>query len=147
MRHVLTLFTIICFIFSSSLETLAQETQKGETLFVSARGVRLIAISNNLEIKLAQLDSKIKGTELSYKEAVFDTILNGEIGYADDQRKLSSSLFGSKNITHNYNIGLDKKLRTGTDVEIDFTNKREWTDSTYVSTNPYHESQMEITLT
>lgn len=147
MRRLLTLFTIICFIFSSSLETLAQETQKGETLFVSARDVRLIAIQNNLEIKLARLDSKIKGTELSYKEAVFDTILNGEIGYADDQRKRVSSLFGSKSITHNYNIGLDKKLRTGTDVEIDFTNKREWTDSTYVSTNPYHESQMEITLT
>lgn len=144
MRIVLTIFTIIAFIFSFSPEIFCQ---KNEGLSISARDVRLIAIQNNLEIKLARLDSRIKDTELSYKEAVFDTILNGEIGYTDDQRKAASSLAGTKNITHDYNIGIDKKLRSGTDVEIDFTNKREWTNSPYVSTNPYHESQIEVSMT
>ncbi|MBU4342964.1 MAG: TolC family protein [Candidatus Omnitrophica bacterium] len=124
-----------------------QDSGKARILPISVNEVRLIAIQNNLDIKLAQLDARIKGTELSYKEAVFDTILNGEIGYADDQRKSASSLSGTKSITNNYDIGIDKKLRSGTDVDIDFTNKREWTDSSFVSTNPYHESQIEITLT
>jgi len=109
--------------------------------------MRFIAINNNLDIKLAQLDSKIKGTDLSYKEAAFDTILSGEVGYTNDQTKSASSLSGTKALTNDYNIGIDKKLRSGTDVEIDLTNKREWTDSPYVSTNPYHESQAEISLT
>jgi len=146
-KTLLTFFIIISIILSSSAGLLSQEPERTKTLSISVNDARLIAINNNLDIKLAHLDSKIKGTDLSYKEAAFDTILSGEIGYTDDQRKPASSLAGSKNITNNYNIGVDKKLKAGTDVEIDFTNKREWTDSSYVSTNPYHESQVEITLT
>ncbi len=145
MKRLLTL-SIIIFIFSSYGEIFPQESEKSNTLFISIDDVRLIAINNNLDIKLAQLDSKIKGTDLSYKEAAFDTILNGKIGYTDDQRKSASLFSGTKNITSDYNIGLEKKLRSGTDVTVDFTNKREWTNSSYVSTNPYHESQVEITL-
>ena len=147
MKLLLNLLIILNLVFFPCRETLSRETEKDPSLYISANDVRLIAISNNLDIKLARLDSRIKGTELSYEEAIFDTILNGEIGYTDDQRKTSSSLSGTKSLTNNYNIGLDKKLRSGTDVEIDFTNKREWTDSTYVPTNPYHESQVEISLT
>jgi len=146
MKYLLTLFTIF-FIFSFSEEIFCQESEKNTTLSISVNDARLIAINNNFDVKLAQLDAKIKGTELSYKEAVFDTILNGEIGYTRDERKSASSLSGSKTMTNDYNIGVDKKLRSGTDVEIDFTNKREWTNSSFVSTNPYHESQIEISLT
>jgi len=147
MKHLLTLFIIISFVFSSSGKIFSQEAEKTTTLSVSVNDIRSIAIHNNLDIKLAQLDAKIKGTELSYKEAVFDTFLNGEIGYTDDQLKRASSLSGSKEITTEYNVGLEKKLRSGTDVTVDFTNKRKWTDSSYVSSNPYHASQVEVSLT
>ncbi|MFH1782745.1 MAG: TolC family protein, partial [Candidatus Omnitrophota bacterium] len=36
---------------------------------------------------------------------------------------------------------------TGTDVAIDFTNTREWSDSPYATTNPSHESMGSISLT
>jgi len=147
LKLLLNLLIILNLVLFPCREILSREIEKDPPLYISVNDVRLIAISNNLDIKLARLDSKIKGTELSYEEAIFDTILNGEIGYTDDQRKVPSSLSGTKGLTNNYNIGIDKKLRSGTDVEIDFTNKREWTDSTYVSTNPYHESQIEINLT
>lgn len=124
-----------------------QQHEKDNALIISVDDVRILAINNNLDVKLAQLDSKIKGTELSYKEAVFDTILSGEIDYTNDQIKPASSLSGSKNITNNYNIGVDKKLKSGADLGIDFTNKREWTDSSFVSTNPYHDSQAKIAIT
>ncbi len=140
-------FLIYIIVLSSTKNIFSQESKGPSRLFISVYEVRLIAINNNLDIKLAQLDSRIKGTELSYKEAVFDTILNGAIDYTDDQLKKSSSIPGSKSITNNYNIGIDKRLKSGTDVEIDITNKREWTNSSFVSLNPYHESQVEITLT
>jgi len=146
-KRLTILLIIISIAVSSPVSIYSQETEKSSSLFISVDDVRLIAANNNLDIKLARLDSKIKGTELSYKEAVFDTVLNGTIDYTDDQRKAASSLAGSRTRTNNYNIGLDKKLRAGTDVEIDFTNKREWSDSPYVSTNPYHESEMAISIT
>ncbi len=147
MKKFMTLTIIINLTLFQAGIALAQTETTNNTLRVSVNDVRLIAINNNLDVKLARLDSQIKGTELSYKEAVFDTILNWEIGYTDDQRKSGSSLAGTKSITNEYNIGVDKKLRTGTDLEIDLTNKREWTNSSYVSTNPYHESQIEVNLT
>jgi len=146
-KRLTVLFIIISIAISSPAPIYSQEAEKTSALFISVDDVRLIAANNNLDIKLARLDSKIKGTDLSYKEAVFDTILNGTIDYTDDQRKTASSLYGSRTITNNYNVGMDKKLRTGTDVEIDFTNKREWSDSTFISTNPYHESEMAISIT
>lgn len=132
---------------TSSGEIFAQETKKDDTLFISVNEARLLAVNNNLDIKLARLDSQIKGTELSYKEAIFDTILNGKIDYSDDQLKPASTIPGTKNITNNYNIGIDKKLKSGTDVSIDLTNKREWTNSAFASVNPYHDSAIEIDLT
>lgn len=125
----------------------SQDLEKGEALSISVKETRLIAMQNNLDVKLAQLDSRIKGTELSYKEAIFDTMLSGKIDYTNNQLRPASSIPGSKNITNNYNIGIDKKLRSGTDISLDFTNKREWSNSTFVSTNPYHNSQIEIDIT
>ena len=147
LKILLNLFIIMSVAFSSCGEIFSQGSEKTKPFFISVYDVRLIAINNNLDIKLAQLDSKIKGTELSYKEAIFDTILSGEIDYTRDERKSASSFAGSKSITNNYNIGVDKKLRSGTDVAVDFTNKRNWSDSNYVSQNPYHDSQVEINLT
>ncbi len=147
MKLLLSIFIIINIIFTPYKEVFSQETGQAKTLFLSVDGVRLIAINNNLDVKLAQIDSKIKGTELSYKEAVFDALLKAEINYTRDETKSVSSLAGSKTLTNNYDISIDKKLRTGTDVSVDFTNKREWSDSAYVSTNPYHDSQIEINVT
>ncbi|MBU1062103.1 MAG: TolC family protein [Candidatus Omnitrophica bacterium] len=148
MKRLSAIFITISYLFLSfSGNAFSQETEKSIVIFISADDARLIAINNNLDIKLARLDSKIKGTELSYKEAAFDTILNGDIGYTRDERKSSSPFAGSKSMTNDYNIGLDKKLKTGTDIELDFTNKREWSDSSFVTANPYHESEIGISLT
>ncbi|MFH1854589.1 MAG: TolC family protein [Candidatus Omnitrophota bacterium] len=138
---------ILSFVALPVRNSFSQDTEKGKTLPICVGETRFMAMQNNLDIKLAQLDSKIKGTELSYKEAIFDTILSGKIDYTNNQLKPASSLSGSKNITNNYNIGIDKKLKSGTDVSVDFTNQREWSNSAFISTNPYHNSQVEIGIT
>ncbi|MFH1479176.1 MAG: TolC family protein [Candidatus Omnitrophota bacterium] len=145
----LTVFLTITLIITSPTPLFSETIDKASAVIIpiSIGQVRFIAINNSLDIKLAKLDSKIKGTELSYQEGIFDTYLNASIDYADDQTKRSSSLYGTKNLTNNYNIGLSKKLKTGTDVSVDLNNKREWTDSSSVSTNPYHESAVEVSVT
>lgn len=143
----LFLTLVIMSLSSSGSFSQGQGPERNNVLSVSAEDVRLIAATNSLDIKLARLDAKIKGTELSYKESIFDTFINGEIGYTDDQRKPASSISGSKNITNTYDFGIDKKLKSGTDIDINFSNEREWTNSSFVSTNPYHNSEIAITLT
>ncbi|MBU4148984.1 MAG: TolC family protein [Candidatus Omnitrophica bacterium] len=147
MKPLKIFFLTLVIVSLSSPGSFSQESERSYVLPVSAEDVRLIAINNSLDIKLAQLDAKIKGTELSYKKSIFDTFINGEIGYTDDQRKPASTISGSKNITNTYDFGIDKKLKSGTDIDINFTNNREWTDSSFVSLNPYHNSEIEVTLT
>ena len=147
MKIIKGFFITLAIVSLSSLYSFPQESDSSDILFLSAKDVRLLALANNLDVKLARLDSKIKGTELSYKEGIFDTFLNAEIGYTDDQRKPASTIPGTKNITNNYKIGLDKKLKSGTDVSIDLTDTREWTNSSFASLNPYHDSQIEVNLT
>jgi len=148
MKPLLSFFIIINIVFAPYRGAFSQEIEENiAPMLLSVNEVRLIAINNNLDVKLARIDSKIKGTELSYKEAVFDALLRAEINYTRDETKSASSLAGSKTLTNNYNIGIDKKLRSGTDVSVDFTNKREWSDSSYVSENPHHDSQIEVTVT
>ena len=149
MKIIKALFLTLVIISLSPPESFSQGQgpERNNVLSISAEDVRLIAATNSLDIKLARLDARIKGTELSYKESIFDTFINGEIGYTNDQRKQASSIPGSKNITNTYDFGMDKKLKSGTDIGIDFSNKREWTNSSFVSTNPYHNSEIAITLT
>ena len=107
MRHLkISLILGILFLLASPLYS--EETVQDPTMKISIENVRLIAIENNLDIKLAQLDSKIKGTELSYKEAIFDTVLSGKVGYTKAETKRSSSLYGTKSITNEYNIEIGR---------------------------------------
>ena len=147
MKLLLSIFIIINIVFAPYKEAFSQGREHVKTLFLSVDAVRLIAINSNLDVKLAQIDSKIKGTDLSYKEAVFDALLKAEISYTRDETKSASLFASSKTLTNNYNIGIDKKLRSGTDISVDFTNKRESSNSIYVSPNPYHDSQIGINVT
>jgi outer membrane protein len=142
----ITIFLLIIILFFPEKNACSGENKKNTTLFLSIDDVRSIAVKNNLDIKLAQLDSEIKGTELSFKEAVFDTILKGAVDYTKDETKPASALIGSKSVTNNYNIGFDKKLKSGTDISVDFMNKRVWSDSEFISPNPYHDSRIELKL-
>lgn len=103
-------------------------------------------LMNNLDIKIAKIESLIKGEDILLSEAVFDTILNGEISYTDDQRATSSTIAGTESLTANYELGATKKLPTGTELTIDYSNTRDWTNSAYVVNNPLHTAELSFTL-
>ncbi|MCK4325938.1 TolC family protein [bacterium] len=105
------------------------------------------AIDNNLDVKLARFDASIKATELTFQEAVFDTILKAEVDYTDDRSKKSSTLLGTETTEANYNLGLSKRLSRGTDIGLDLTSKRESTNSPSATLKTSYESTLELSLT
>ncbi|UCD55436.1 MAG: TolC family protein [Candidatus Omnitrophota bacterium] len=105
-----------------------------------------IGLANNLDIKIAKIESKIKKFDIPIAISVFDTILEGEISYTDDERAASSTFAGTENLTANYEISATKKMPTGTELTVDYSNTRNWTDSIYVTDNPLHTAELSLTL-
>ncbi|MCK4463514.1 MAG: TolC family protein [Candidatus Omnitrophica bacterium] len=121
------------------------EDLKNETLYLSLQECIQIALDNNLDIKIAKLDNWIAGTDETYAKAVYDMILSGKITYTYDEQENASTIAPSKELINEYRVGIEKKLPTGTTLSIDYKNIRNWTDSLYVTLNPYYESEISFT--
>ncbi len=104
-----------------------------------------IGLNNNLDIKIAKIESLVKDEDVLLSEAVFDAVLTGSISYTDDQSATTIPLFGSKTIENEYELGIAKELPTGTELSIDYIDTREWTDRLITTTTPYHEAELSFT--
>ena len=105
-----------------------------------------MALTYNFDIQLAKYDTWISRTGRMAAESVYDTVIDVLVSYEDDQSARSSTLLGTKNIENNYNLGISRKLPTGTRVGIDFDNNRSWSDSSFATINPSHDSSLSLTV-
>ena len=143
---VFSIFLASGLCFSQEDETVVLE-EKPDVFYLSLEELSELALSNNFDIQLAKFDAQIKGTDLEREQAIFDTLIEAEIKYKDDQLKRSSSILGTRQLTNQYNIGATKKTSTGTTIAADFNNERSWTDSSFATTNPAHESKIALGIT
>ncbi|NOX96652.1 MAG: TolC family protein [Nitrospirae bacterium] len=146
------LFSVMVFIFAFFfIEDIyawgSEQGQEEEVIYLSLPEVIQRTINNNLDVKLARFDASIKKTDLPFRKAIFDPILKGGVDYADDRSKRSSTLLGTENTRADYNLGLSKKLSRGTEIDLDFSNTRESTDSSFAAFNPSYESTLKLSLT
>ncbi|MDP2654741.1 MAG: TolC family protein [Candidatus Omnitrophota bacterium] len=105
-----------------------------------------LALQNNFDIQLAKFDVYISRTRQDEAESIYDTILSAMVGYEDDQSEPTSSIMGTKSLDNDYNIGISRKLPTGTTVSVDMANNRHWTNSSFVTLNPAHDSSLGLTV-
>ncbi len=147
-----TLFCIIggilaAFILNVAPGAMAKDAADVETFLIDEAGVADLALTNSLDIQIARFDASIKRTELMEAESVFDTFLNAQAGYSDDQKDVASAFLGTKNTESEYSFGIEKKLPTGTTVNFTAGNVRTHTDSSFSTVNPSHEATISATLT
>jgi len=114
---------------------------------VTLEEVTDLAIENNFEIQLARYDAWIARTQEGVAKSIYDTLFEAEVQYQDNQQAQSSSIFGTKVVTNEYNIGLKKNLPTGTTLELDQTNERTSTNSTFSTSPLVHDSTISFEIT
>ena len=103
-----------------------------------------IGIQNSFEVKLAKLDLLIAETGEGVKEAVFDTVLSGDVSYEEDKRE-QVSVFAADHATEGeYSIGASKTLYSGTDLTLSLSETRVWDNSGFTSKNPAHEAEISL---
>jgi len=117
-----------------------------ETYSLSIEEVSELALANNFDIQLARYDARIARTDKGVAKSIYDTVIDMEVKYRNNQSKPVSSFAGNKILDNDYNFSASKKLPTGTTLTFDNTNNRNWTDSSYVTLNPSHDSSIGITV-
>jgi outer membrane protein TolC len=105
-----------------------------------------MALVNSLDIQLIQYDARIARAGRQAAGSIYDTLLEAEVKYRDDQSKKTSTLFGSKTVDNDYNIGLSKKVPTGTTLSVDLENNRHFTNSVFTTAPLTHDSRLGLTV-
>ncbi|NQU74563.1 MAG: TolC family protein [Candidatus Omnitrophica bacterium] len=123
--------------------------QEGKLLVPSEEPLSLqecikLTAQNSFEVKLARLDFLIAETDIGIAEAVFDTSLFADINYERDKQEQVSVFGTDETITNTYSAGASKTFPSGTEFTLTLSDKRNWSDSQYVSRNPSHEAETSL---
>lgn len=123
-----------------------QGPSSARTYRLSFEDATRLALANNFDIQLAKYDAWIAATDKNVAESIYDTIFEAEVNYRDDQRKQTSTIFGTKTVDNDYNVGLSKKLPTGMSVSVDLDNSRRFTNSPFTTSPLTHDSTLGVTV-
>ncbi|UCC95243.1 MAG: TolC family protein [Candidatus Omnitrophota bacterium] len=156
-RIILMLFIIIGTSFSSFSQELSigdiqekdvvsQSPSQESFLELSLQEVSQLALKNSLDIQIVKFDAYIKRYDLDKAQSIFDTFLNLEANYTDDQKKPASIILGTKTLQNKYKVSLEKKLPTGTLLKLEGSQERDWSNSAFVSVNPATDAKATISL-
>ena len=133
---------ILCWFLSYTQLALSQEAVHELSLDEVSR----LALGNNFDIQLAKYDAQIERTKDGVARSIYDTVIESEVKYRNNQLAQTSTLFGTKVVDNDYNVGLSKKLPSGTTISIDMQNNRSWTNSSFATSNPSHDSSLTATV-
>ncbi|VAX37344.1 hypothetical protein MNBD_UNCLBAC01-882 [hydrothermal vent metagenome] len=118
-----------------------------KTYSLSLKETTQLALKNNFDIQLAKYDAWIMQTEKNKAVSLYDTLLSAEVKYQDNQRKQTTTIFGTKAVDNNYSVGASKKLPSGTTINIDMNNSRSVTNSIFSTSSVTHDSTLGVTVT
>ena len=132
-----------------ALEAGALEQDEGSpaaSVALTLADISELVLKNNPDIQIARYNAYIERTRGKDAESVFDTMLNAQAIYLDDQTKAVSTLAGTKTLTNEYSLGLSKKLPTGTTLAVDVSDRRTFSNSAFTSLSPSHEAVVKFSL-
>lgn len=107
----------------------------------------LFALKNNSEIKIKKIEPLIEEQNIKIEEAGFEPTLDADLSLEEIEEQTYSALAAGYSRTSKFDIGLDGKLPTGTEYNLDFKNKIYKSNLSYQTINPYYKSEAEITIT
>ena len=142
-NKVFVYIVAIGLLLGCSTSIFAQPTQEElSSEVMSLKECVIYAVYNSFEAKMAKLDLYIAQTDLTYEEAVYDTVFYGSMGYEKDRRASNSVFAASDEQTNDALVGIKKTLPTGTKLSAELTDTRLWNNSAYLTQNPSHTTQL-----
>lgn len=140
----------IAFILMLALSTASSAFAQGAEqapLKLSLRQAIALAVSNNLDIRLAELDRSISKTRNTAALSGFDPILTLDAHYELDEAENTSTVLGSRQTETTLDVELEKKFLTGTTLNGSLTNSRTSTNSAFSALDPAFRTGWEVGIT
>jgi outer membrane protein TolC len=109
-----------------------------------------LALENNLDIKIERLNPDIRKTETEKERAIFDPVFMADFSNAVSRTPAFSELQGAPKIEEkvfDFDFGVKQKFSTGAISELKFVNERVWSNSRFLTINPYYKSDLTLTVT
>ena len=125
---------------------ISADPRPGGTFTLTLEQATRLALTNNFDIQLAKYDTQIARTRQGEAESVYDAVLEAEFGYRNNQRRPTSTLAGTKSLANTYDLSVAKTLPSGTTVTVDAANKRDWSNSSFSTSNPSHDSSLGVSI-
>jgi len=121
-------------------------------LELSLEGAILLALSNNIDVKIERLQPQIAQTDIEAQESVFDPAVKAEVfkGASRRQSEVAVFLTGSPEpfqSTFEATAGLEKKFTTGATAGLAFENTRLSSNSAVQRFDPSWGSDLVLSLT
>lgn len=142
-RHYFLILSILLIPLNGAAQTSVTE---GNRYALTIDQVSELAMQNNFEIQLAQYDALIAATKETAARSLFDTLLEGEVNYQENEEAVSSTLLGTRKTDKNINGSVSKLLPTGTRLQAQLLNNRSFTNSSFTTSPTVHESTLSLGL-
>jgi outer membrane protein TolC len=128
----------------------AQETQDTTAAAAGTRVMTLqeaidLALKNNLDIQVEQLNPEIDDTFITTEESRFEPLFTSQLFNQDQDIPTGSRLAGEGTLTSTnfaYDFRLDQVLKTGTTYSVSFNNSRSSTNQLFTSVDPRFDSTL-----
>lgn len=108
------------------------------------------ALKQNSEILVKRIEPNLREDDIRIARAGFEPVFSGGYSIEDNTELAASALQGARTINSldiNYGAGASGKLLPGTEYELDLSNKRFKSDSTFQTLNPYYTVTPKVTIT
>ena len=112
-----------------------------------------LVLNSSLDVQIAKEELGIVESSLLGAKSVFDTNLDLSTDHTNDKFKRSSTFFGTRKDTTNWNLNLSKQLPFGTSTSVGWTNQRlklfgvpTISGTTIFPTEPTYESKVTFSV-
>ncbi len=107
------------------------------------------ALRGNADLAVERLSPRIADEKIEGTKGAFDPVLSASWTDSDARTKTASTLSGARLLeerSKGYDAGIEKKLETGTTLDIDMAYDKERTNNSFSTLNPSHASSVTLTV-
>ena len=135
---------------ASPLQSLLKAAPEAGQIRISLREVIAGTLQRNVAIAVQEYQSNVRREQILTEESAFDPTITLE-GRANENEQQVASAFAVPDVSNterqNWKLGLQHKLVTGTEYEVNYQGIRDETNSRFAGLNPQYTSRVEVVLT
>ncbi len=120
------------------------------TLKLSLYEVIVGTLRNNVDIAVQEFNSKIRSQKIFEEDAAFDPTISFEAKHQDNSSQATNAFANPSKVQSNAQIlelGLNQKLKLGTEYEVSLQGQRDETNSAFAGLNAQYTSRLALQVT